>query len=69
MDNQQILQELSELIQLYYDGSFSRMVYDYIQSTEITQPEIEKLLEEISSGETEAKVWKKKKRNRSRKKL
>ena len=47
MDNQQILQELSEFIQLYYDGSFSRMVYDYIQTTEMTQPEIEKLLEEI----------------------
>ena len=47
MDNQQILQELSELIQLYYDGSFSRMVYDYIQTTEMTQPEIEKLLKAI----------------------
>ena len=47
MDNQQILQELSELIQLYYDGSFSQMVYDYIQTTGMTQPEIEKLLETI----------------------
>ena len=47
MDNQQILQELSEFIQLYYDDSFSQMVYDYIQTTGMTQPEIEKLLEEI----------------------
>ena len=47
MDNQQILQELSELIQQYYDGSFSQKVYDYIQTTGMTQPDKEKLLEEI----------------------
>ena len=47
MDNQQILQDLSELIELYYDGSFSRMVYDYIYTTRMAQPEIEKLLEVI----------------------
>ena len=47
MDNQQILLELSELLQQYYGGSFSRMVCDYIHSAGITQQEVEELLETI----------------------
>ena len=47
MDAQQVLLELSEFLQQYYDGSFSRMVCDYILSSGITPQEVEELLETI----------------------
>ena len=32
-DKQELQQELSEFLQQYYDGSFSRMACDYIHAT------------------------------------
>ena len=44
-DKTQIKEELSELLTQYYDGSFSRMVCDYIHATGMTDEEVEALLE------------------------
>ena len=41
----QIKKELSELLDQYYDGSFSRMACDYIHATGMTEEEVEALLE------------------------
>ena len=45
MDSQNLKQELSEFLQQYYDGSFSRMACDYIHATGMTKEEVEALLE------------------------
>ena len=45
MSKQEIRQELSEFLQQYYDGSFSRMACDYIHATGMTEEEVEALLE------------------------
>ena len=45
MNKQEIRQELSEFLQQYYDGSFSRMACDYIHATGMTEEEVEALLE------------------------
>ena len=45
MDSQNLKQELSEFLQQYYDGSFSRMACDYIHATGMTQEEVKELLE------------------------
>ena len=44
MSKQEIRQELSEFLQQYYDGSFSRMACDYIHATGMAE-EVEVLLE------------------------
>ena len=44
-DKTQIKKELSELLDQYYDGSFSRMACDYIHATGMTEEEVEALLE------------------------
>ena len=46
-DKQSILKELSELLNQYYDGSFSRMVSEYIRATGMTEEKLEALLEEM----------------------
>ena len=52
-DNNSIQEELSELLNQYYDGSFARMVSEYIHATGITEEEQEALWktmkEEISN--------------------
>ena len=45
MSKQEIRQELSEFLQQYYDGSFSRMACDYIHATGMTEEVVEALLE------------------------
>ena len=45
MSKQEIRQKLSEFLQQYYDGSFSRMACDYIHATGMTEEEVEALLE------------------------
>ena len=46
MSEEQIIKEqLMELLETYYNGSFSRMVCDYIHATGMTQEEVEELLE------------------------
>ena len=46
-DNNSIQEELSELLNLYYDGSFARMVSEYIRTTGMTKAEVDALLEEM----------------------
>ena len=46
-DNNSIQEELSELLNQYYDGSFSRMVSEYIRTTGMTEAEVDALLEEM----------------------
>ena len=52
-DNNSIQKELSELLNQYYDGSFARMVSEYIRATRMTEEEQEALWktmkEEISN--------------------
>ena len=43
----QIKEELSELLDQYYDGSFARMVSEYIRATGLTEAEVDALLEEM----------------------
>ena len=45
MSKQEIRQKLSEFLQQYYDGSFSRMACDYIHATGMKKEEVEALLE------------------------
>ena len=47
-DNNSIQEELSELLNQYYDGSFSRMVSEYIRATGMTEAEVDALLEDIN---------------------
>ena len=42
-----IKEELTQLLENYYNGSFAQLVYDYIRSTGMTQQEVERILEEI----------------------
>ena len=46
-DKNPIKQELSELLAKYYDGSFARMVSEYIHATGMTEAEVDALLEEM----------------------
>ena len=42
------LKELfDELLQTYYDGSFARMVSEYIRATGLTEAEVDALLEDM----------------------
>ena len=42
-----IREELTELLDTYYNGSFVQLVCDYIRSTGMTRQEVERVLEEI----------------------
>ena len=44
-ENQKIKKELDELITTYYNGSFARLVREYIHTSEITEEEREALVE------------------------
>ena len=52
-DKSQIKEELSELLTQYYDGSFSRMVCDYIHATGMMVEEVEELLDTIKETSKE----------------
>ena len=46
MDKKELIkEELTELLNKYYNGSFSEMVCDYIHATGMTKEEVEELLE------------------------
>ena len=51
-DKTQTKEELSELLNKYYDGSFSRMVSEYIRATGMTEEKLEALLEEMKHSIT-----------------
>ena len=46
-DKEPIKQELSEILAKYYDGSFARLVQEYIRTTGITEEEREALVEAV----------------------
>ena len=52
MSKQEIRQKLSEFLQQYYDGSFSRMACDYIHATGMTEEEVEALLEAMKDSKS-----------------
>ena len=48
MENREMIKvELAELLEKYYNGSFAKMVCDYIRITGMTMEEVERMLEEI----------------------
>ena len=48
MENREMIkEELTELLENYYNGSFAELACDYIRRTEMTRQEVEQLLEEI----------------------
>lgn len=51
-DKTQTKEELSELLNRYYDGSFARMVSEYIRATGMTEEKLEALLEEMKHSIT-----------------
>ena len=46
-DKETIKQELSEILAKYYDGSFARLVQEYIRTSGITEEEREALMEAV----------------------
>ena len=42
-----IKEELTQLLNTYYNGSFAQLVCDYIRFTEMTRQEMERVLEEM----------------------
>ena len=46
-ENDRIREELTELLNTYYNGSFAQLVCDYIRFTGMTPQEVERVLEEI----------------------
>ena len=46
-EKEPIKQELSEILTKYYDGSFARLVQEYIRTSGITEEEREALVEVV----------------------
>ena len=46
-DKEPIKQELSEILAKYYDGSFARLVQEYIRASGITEEERDALVEVV----------------------
>lgn len=44
-NNEPIKQELSEILAKYYDGSFARLVHEYIRTSGMSEEEREALVE------------------------
>jgi predicted transcriptional regulator len=48
MESKEIIkEELTQLLEDYYNGSFAQLVCDYIHFTEMTRQEMERVLEEM----------------------
>ena len=47
INNEPINQELLEILTKYYDGSFARLVQEYIRTSGITEEEREALVEVV----------------------
>ena len=48
-EKEPIKQELSEILTKYYDGSFTRLVQEYIRTSSITEEERDGLMETMRS--------------------
>ena len=46
-DKETIKQELSEILVKYYEGSFAKLVSEYIRATGLTEAEVDALWEEM----------------------
>ena len=46
-EKQNIKEELNELIETYYDGSFARLVQEYIRTAGMSEEEREALVEAV----------------------
>ena len=46
-EKDRIREELTELLDTYYNGSFVQLVCDYIRSTGMTPQEVERMREEM----------------------
>lgn len=55
MEQEEIRKELNELVATYYDGSFARLVQEYIRITGITEEEREALVEVVKNYQTSKK--------------
>lgn len=55
MEQEEIRKELKELVATYYDGSFARLVQEYIRITGITEEEREALVEVVKNYQTSKK--------------
>ena len=49
LEKEPIKQELSEMLTNYYDGSFTRLVQEYIRTSSITEEERDGLMETMKS--------------------
>ena len=48
MENQEMIkEELAELLEKCYNGSFAQMVCDYIRLTGMTEQEVENMLQQV----------------------
>ena len=50
-----IKEQLTELLETYYNGSFPQMACDYICTTGMTKEEVEELLEKMQQQKNELK--------------
>lgn len=47
LENKNLRELLDEFLEVHYDGSFSRLVSEYIRATGMTEAEVDALLEEM----------------------
>ena len=52
-EEKMIKEQLTELLDTYYNGSFLQMVCEYIRSTGMTKEEVEELLEKMQQQKNE----------------
>ena len=56
MDKKELIkEELTELLNEYYNGSFPQMACEYIRATKMTKEEVEELLEKMQQQKNELK--------------
>ena len=60
INNEPINQELLEILTKYYDGSFARLVQEYIRTSGITEEEREALVEAVKNYQSSKieRLWK-----------
>ena len=49
-DRKMIKEELAQLLETCYNGSFAELVCDYIRRTEMKPQEVERMLKEMRKG-------------------
>ena len=54
-EEKMIKEQLTELLDTYYNGSFLHMVCEYIRATGMRQEEVEELLEKMQQQKNELK--------------